>query len=247
MVLPGPEAAVVEVVVRMADGAIVDWTPRDDVRPALLYDDAYRSILALKADPAWRAAMGRRGITDFDRVQIDPWPTGNFGRDLEERRRITRCLSYYREEPSDNGYARPVEGVLATVDAARGVVLEVIDYGVVPLAPERGSYLPEHNEPLPRRPASPWRSPSPTGSSFTVDGNLLTWQHWTMRVSMTPLEGLVLHDVGWEDGGRVRPGPSCTAPRSARWWCPTATRTPCTAGRTPSTSASGGSAAWPTR
>jgi primary-amine oxidase len=37
--------------------------------------------------------------------------------------------------------------------------------------------------------------------SFTVDGNRLTWQHWTMRVSMTPLEGLVLHDVGWEDRG----------------------------------------------
>ena len=111
VVLPGPEAAVVEVVVRMADASIVEWTPRDDVRPALLYDDAYRSILALKADPAWQAAMGRRGITDFDRVQIDPWPTGNFGRDMEDGRRITRCLSYYREEESDNGYARPVEGV----------------------------------------------------------------------------------------------------------------------------------------
>ena len=200
VVLPGPEAAVVEVVVRMADASIVEWTPRDDVRPALLYDDAYRSILALKADPAWQAAMGRRGITDFDRVQIDPWPTGNFGRDMEDGRRITRCLSYYREEESDNGYARPVEGVLATVDAARGVVLEVTDYGVVPLAPERGSYLPEDNEPF-RDDLRTLEITQPDGVSFTVDGNRLTWQHWTMRVSMTPLEGLVLHDVGWEDRG----------------------------------------------
>ena len=77
--------------------------------------------------------MRRRGITDFEKVQIDPWPTGNFGNPVEEGRRICRCLSYYREEPSDNGYARPVEGVLATVDAGRGVVLEVLDLGVVPL------------------------------------------------------------------------------------------------------------------
>jgi primary-amine oxidase len=200
VVLPGPEAAVVEVVVRMADGSIVEWTSRDDVRPALLYDDAYRSILALKSDPAWQAAMGRRGITDYDRVQIDPWPTGNFGRDMEDGRRITRCLSYFREEPSDNGYARPVEGVLATVDAARGVVLDVVDYGVVPLAPERGSYLPEHNEPH-RGDLRTLEITQPDGVSFAVDGNLLTWQHWTMRVAMTPLEGLVLHDVGWVDGG----------------------------------------------
>ena len=71
--------------------------------------------------------MRRRGITDFEKVQIDPWPTGNFGNPLEEGRRISRCLSYYREEPTDNGYARPVEGVLATVDAARGEVLEVLE------------------------------------------------------------------------------------------------------------------------
>ena len=43
------------------------------------------------------------------------------------------------------------------------------------------------------------------------------------------------------------PGRSCTAPRSARWSCPTATPARCTAGRTPSTPASGASAAWPTR
>ena len=205
VVLPGPEAGVVEATVTVPDGELVGWTERDDVRPALLYDDAYRSILALKADPAWLAAMERRGITDIDQVQIDPWPTGNFERDLEDGRRITRCLSYYREEPSDNGYARPIEGVLATVDAARGVVLEVLDYGVVPLAPGRGSYLPEDNQPQ-RDDLRALEITQPDGVSFVVDGNLLTWQHWTMRVSMTPLEGLVLHDVGWvdESTGAVR-------------------------------------------
>ena len=198
VVLPGPAAAVVEAVVRDPDGAILEWTARDGMRPALLYDDAYRSILALKADPAWQAAMGRRGITDYDQVQIDPWPTGSFGRDMEDGRRITRCLSYYREEASDNGYARPIEGVLATVDAARGEVLEVADFGVVPLAMERGSYLPEHNEPH-REDLRALEITQPDGASLTVDGNLLTWQHWTMRVAMTPLEGLVLHEVGWVD------------------------------------------------
>ena len=198
VVLPGPEAAVIEVVVRVSDSAIIEWIPRDDVRPALLYDDAYRSILALKEDPAWQAAMSRRGITDYDKVQIDPWPTGSFGRDMEDGRRITRCLSYYREDPSDNGYARPVEGVLATVDAARGIVLEVTDFGVVPLAPEPGSYLPEHNEPL-RQSLQTLDIIQPDGSSLSVDGNLLTWQQWTMRVDMNALEGLVLHDVGWVD------------------------------------------------
>ena len=177
------------------------------MRPALLFDDSYRAILALRDDPEWQEAMRRRGITDFEKVQIDPWPTGNFGNPLEEGRRIARCLSYYREEPSDNGYARPVEGVLATVDAARGEVLEVLDYGVVPLPPERGSYLPEDNQPL-RTGLLPLEIVQPEGPSFTLDGNLLTWQHWTMRVSMEPLEGLVLRSIGYDDGEPpARPAP----------------------------------------
>ena len=33
----------------------------------------------------------------------------------------------------------------------------------------------------------------------------MTWQRWSLRVAMDPYEGLVLHTVGYEDGGRVRP------------------------------------------
>jgi primary-amine oxidase len=203
IVLPGPEAAVVEVVVSLASGQILEWTPRQGVRPALLFDDSYRAILALRDNPEWQEAMRRRGITDLEKVQIDPWPTGNFGNPLEEGRRIARCLSYYRQEPSDNGYARPVEGVLATVDAARGEVLEVVDFGVVPLPSGRGSYLPEDNKPL-RSDLRPLEIVQPDGPSFNLDGNLLTWQHWSLRVSMEPLEGLVLRSIGYDDGG-LRP------------------------------------------
>ena len=198
-ILPGPEASVTEVVVALATGEIVEWTAHPGMRPALLFDDSYRAILALRDHPQWQEAMRLRGITDFEKVQIDPWPTGNFGNPLEDDRRIARCLSYYREEPSDNGYARPVEGVLATVDAARGEVLEVLDFGVVPLPPDKGSYLPEDNEPV-RTGLLPLDIVQSEGPSFTLDGNLLTWQHWTMRVAMEPLEGLVLRSIGYHDG-----------------------------------------------
>ncbi len=203
LIVPGPEASVIEAVVALPAGEVVRWTERQDVRPALLFDDSYRATVALRENSEWRQAMLRRGITDFDKVQIDPWPTGNFGNPLEEGRRIARCLSYYREEPADNGYARPVEGVLATVDAARGIVLEVIDLGVVPMPEGRGSYRPEDNQPL-RSDLRPLDIVQPEGVSFTVESNRLAWQRWSMRVSMDPLEGLVLHTIGYDDG-RVRP------------------------------------------
>ncbi|MGH9017916.1 MAG: primary-amine oxidase, partial [Acidimicrobiales bacterium] len=203
-VVAGPEAHVIELVVSVTTGEVCSFTEVEGMRPGLLFEESLAAIVALKGDPQWQAAMRRRGIEDLDTIQIDPWPAGSFDLVHEEGRRICRCLSYVRETPQDNGYARPVEGVIGFVDMARGAVLEVVDTGVVPLPPERGSYYPEDNGPL-RSDLKPLEISQPEGPSYEVDGNLVRWQRWTMRVSMDPVEGLVLHDVGYEDGDRVRP------------------------------------------
>ena len=79
-----------------------------------------------------------------------------------------------------------------------------VDTGVVPLPPKSGSYYPEDNGPL-RTDLKPLEITQPEGPSFEVDGNLVRWQKWSLRVGMDPLEGLVLWTVGYEDAGRVRP------------------------------------------
>jgi primary-amine oxidase len=203
LIVPGPETMVIEATVRVPEGTIESWEERSGVRPALLFEEAMRTIAALRVNPEWRQAIERRGITDDDKVQIDPWPTGNFDRDIETGRRIARCLAYYRENPTDNGYARPIEGVVATVDAARGEVLEVSDYGIVPIPTETGSYLPEDHQP-PRAGLRPLEIHQPEGPSFTVESNEIHWLGWSMRVSMDPNDGLVLHCLTIEDKGRKR-------------------------------------------
>lgn len=45
----------------------------------------------------------------------------------------------------------------------------------------------------------------PEGPSWELDGNHVRWQQWDMRVAFDYREGLVLHQIGYEDGGRVRP------------------------------------------
>ncbi|KAI8472761.1 MAG: copper amine oxidase [Monoraphidium minutum] len=58
----------------------------------------------------------------------------------------------------------------------------------------------------------PWRAGlkpldvlQPEGPSFSVEGGLVKWQKWQMRVSFNYREGLVLHSVAYEDGGKLRP------------------------------------------
>jgi primary-amine oxidase len=204
VILQGPEADVVEAIVSVTRREVDRWEIVRDVRPPLQMEESIMVLAALHEHPEWNAALDRRGVVDRSLVQIDPWPAGTFGLGHEEGRRITRCLAYLRESKDDNGYARPLEGLLAFVDMGRGEVLEVVDHGVVPVPPTHGSYYAEHNGPL-RTDLKPLEITQPEGPSFEVDGNLVRWQKWSLRFGMDPLEGLVLWTVGYEDGGRVRP------------------------------------------
>jgi primary-amine oxidase len=204
VLLQGPEADVVEAIVSVTRSEVDSWVVVPDVRPPLQMEESIMVLGALEEDAAWVAALERRGITDRSLVQVDPWPAGTFGLAHEDGRRITRCIAFLRDSADDNGYARPIEGLMAFMDMGRAEVLEVVDLGVVPLPPQRGSYYPEDNGPL-RTDLKPLAITQPEGPSFTVDGNLVRWQKWSLRVGMDPLEGLVLHTVGYEDGGRVRP------------------------------------------
>jgi primary-amine oxidase len=202
-VVPGLGADLLEAVVSLTDDVVKSCVEINDVRPAMLFDESINAIAAVMENEQWQQAMRRRGIEDFSKVQLDPWPAGRFGVPHEANRRITRVLSYLRDEPKDNGYARPVEGVVVFVDLATNEVLEVEDYGVVPIPADKGSYFPADH--APRAGLRPLDIVQPDGPSFTIDGHAISWQRWSLRVSMDPYEGLVLHTVGYEDGGRVRP------------------------------------------
>ncbi|MEQ1785901.1 MAG: primary-amine oxidase [Acidimicrobiales bacterium] len=203
VIVPGPECTLVEAIVAVDRGEVLGWTELDGVRPALGFEESFNAILALHEHAGFRAALAARGITDLDQVQIDPWPTGSFGIPVEAGRRVVRCICFYREHPGANGYARPIEGLQALVDMARGEVLEVIDLGAVAMPDDPGSYYPEDNGPL-RDDLRPLEITQPEGPSFSVEGNLLRWQKWSVRVSLDPLEGLVLHTIGYDDDGRTR-------------------------------------------
>ena len=195
----------------------------------------------LKADPRYVEALAKRGVTDLENIQVDPWPAGNFG--LESTSRAAGCAaasSFYRERPDDNGYAHPIEGVVAFVDYDTWELVELIDGDVVP--------VPEPPRPLRRRgrdrgrPRAPFagarsRSPSPTGPASPSTGNVIRGSAGACGSPMHPLEGLVLHQVpGTTTTDRLRP----ILHRAAlgEMVVPYGATRPTTGGRTPSTPAS---------
>lgn len=115
-----------------------------------------------------------------------------------------RALCWVRSSPNDNGYARPIEGVVPVVDLNKMEVITVEDYGVVPLPPQSGNYSREFIKDY-RQDLKPLDIVQPDGSSFQIDGYKVNWQKWQFRIGFTPREGLVLYTIGYEDKGKLRP------------------------------------------
>jgi len=180
---------------------IVSWKEIADVQP-LIFDREYEDLRRIvKADSRWQAAMRKRGITDYEKVEVDGWAIGQV--DPKFTGRLMRGLSYFKGE-GENYYGRPIEGVVAIVDVTRGRVVDLTDTGVVPIA-EKGQDFSETAIGKLREKPKPLTINQPEGASYKLNGNEIIWQKWHFRYTMHPREGIVLHTVAYDDDGKMRP------------------------------------------
>jgi primary-amine oxidase len=194
---------VTEAVADVGARKVVSSQVLKDVQPQVLFAEYDTVPAVIRKDPRWQAAMQKRGITDFEQVQFDIWAGGNYGIPAEQGHRVLRAVSYQVGD-STNLYARPIEGVVVYVDPNLPQVLEVIDTGVVPVSPAPDNLDDKSVGPL-RTPPLPLDPAQPAGVSFKVQGHEIQWQKWHFRWSVQPRQGLVIQNVGYEDGGQVRP------------------------------------------
>jgi primary-amine oxidase len=196
--------AVYEAVVSLTAGSVASWRSVPDARAPFTSAECVQCGVVTRADERIRAGLERRGITDPASLRVEPWGIGTFTAPEEAGRRVVWTLLYYREGPDDNPYAKPVYGLHAIVDLDDMTVLRVEDTGAVPLPPGSGAYAADRVGPL-RTDLKPLEISQPEGPSFDVNGYEVRWQRWRLRLGFNAREGLVLHTVGYEDAGQVRP------------------------------------------
>jgi primary-amine oxidase len=194
-------------VVSLTGDRVTSWEHRPGEQPNMTIDEFHEVNDTLRHDPRVVEALARRGVTDMDRVLLDTWA---YGASLVPSgygdRRVAWCDVWVRDAEGSSPYANPIAGLHPIVDLNTLELLELEDTGVVERAPTMGEYVPRLVPDLEMRDdLKPIEVTQPDGVSFTLDGTLLRWQRWQMRVGFNPREGMVLHTVGYEDDGRVRP------------------------------------------
>jgi primary-amine oxidase len=194
-----------EVAVNITEGRVESWQAVPGVQPSVMLEEFFACEQAVKAHPAFQAALAKRGITNLDLVRVDAWSAGNYGCEEDPTRRILRTTVHTRTNPADvneNSYAHPVEGLHALFDLSTMEVMRIDDFAVVPVPSSQGDYTLDA---LATRSLQPLQISQPQGASFVVDGHHIRWDNWSLRLGFSPREGLILYDVQFSDEGRWRP------------------------------------------
>jgi primary-amine oxidase len=172
--------------------------------------------------PLFKDAMAEFVLPEGFSVSIDPWPYGSFdgAENGEDTPRYMQGLVFARDSsknnPDSNHYAFPIP-IIPVMDWASKEIIRVdrlatggADDGLEPASrgdhprklfrnSKHAEYVPELlDQPL-RQDLKPLNVVQPEGASFAANPDgLIEWQKWRFRLTFTPREGAVLHDVRYD-------------------------------------------------
>jgi primary-amine oxidase len=177
----------------------------EGAQPTMSIDEQVECEQAVQRSPEFQAVLKKHyGEVDPALVMVDIWSAGNYGDPEDSNRRLARPLCFLRSDRTDNGYARPIEGIRPVVDLNLMEVIRVEDFGVWPLPPMEGNYAATRVQNK-RAGIKPLAIQQPEGPSFVLNDHQLCWQNWSLVVGFNAREGLTIHDVRYNDNGRSRP------------------------------------------
>ncbi|GFR44735.1 hypothetical protein Agub_g6063 [Astrephomene gubernaculifera] len=186
---------------------VVSWKELEGVQPLTTPDDNFEAEAVVRADPRVAQLLAERyGVTDVaNQLICDTWACHHAPQEFNHRRLMQGFLYLKLSGPHDNEYAHPLD-LVPLVDLNERKVIHIDMYSRPPPVPTTpANYHPTLADRPPRTDLRPLHVVQPQGPSFSLRGGCLHWQRWRLRVGFTGREGLVLHGVGYEEGGRVRP------------------------------------------
>jgi primary-amine oxidase len=193
-----------EATVSLSENRLLNLRRIPGAQPTMSIDEQIECEQAVLTSPEFQAALKKHyGIDDPSLVMVDIWSAGYYGDEEEKSQRLARPLCFVRSDPTDNGYARPIEGLRPVVDLNTMRVIRVEEYSRWPLPMQECNYAADR-VPDQRRDVKPIDIRQPEGPSFQVQGNQVHWQKWSFVVGFNAREGLTLHHLRYNDEGRER-------------------------------------------
>ncbi|KKK18139.1 hypothetical protein P175DRAFT_0441910 [Aspergillus ochraceoroseus IBT 24754] len=158
--------------------------------------------------PAVLAEIEKLQLPEGVRVCNDPWMYGSDSPD--ETRRLFQCFMYVVavDHPQNNHYSTP----LKFSPVFHGHTHELVRMDYLPGGADTQTTETQPWKPVEtiqyahdllggdlRTDLKPYIVQQPEGPSFSLDGNQVSWQKWRFRVGFNNREGLVLHNLTYDN------------------------------------------------
>ena len=161
------------------------------------------------ASPAIRNALAKRGYHFTGKISesiyIDAYAPGHDPITRRDGTTIRSALILFADQQGGtNNYGPYLEGLVAFVDLYGRSVMEVRDSGGASPTVKVPQDIFNPSLLGPRLPEADLRIAPATIKNLSLDGARVRWDNWDFRYSFNQREGLVLHQIGYRDDGRLR-------------------------------------------
>ncbi|KAK4185953.1 copper amine oxidase [Podospora australis] len=171
--------------------------------------------LACMADAGVQEQVQALKLPEGATVVVEPWTYGTDGMS-DMSKKVTMCWFYMRlsPDPDANHYAYPLDLCVEMSEDLKVAKIFHLPSGEADRAATDNNGLPkefdrrkihdtsEYYPTLPsteqRTTTKPYHISQPEGPSFSISGNAISWEKWTMRVGFNYREGMTLHDIRYD-------------------------------------------------
>jgi len=185
------------------DGVVKEWKEIPGAKSPVSVIESTIALEVARKDQSVIDALKRRGINDPQSIHMEAWPIGaQIPKHLADGRRLIWTPMWHKVTADGNFYAHPISGLHAIVDIDAHKVVDLEDKEDIPIPQTPGPYRASQTGGTVE--LKPLMIHQPDGPSFTVDDWKINWERWQFRIGFDQREGLVIHDVQFNDNGKMR-------------------------------------------
>ena len=197
------KSAIVTEGVITTSGVVLSYQEIPGAKAPVTVIESAIALNVVRSNQSVKDALARRGISEIMDVHMETWPIGaQIPKHLDDGRRLVWTPMWHRPTPGANFYAHPINGLHAIVDLDAEEVVALEDNSDVPIPQTPGPDRESQSEPTVK--LKELMIHQPDGPSFSIEGWKINWERWSFRIGFDQREGLVIHDVYFNDEGELR-------------------------------------------
>jgi len=199
-----------EIIVDLRERRVLTSTDLQKLQPFLTGIEFDRAAEVVEASQEVRAALARRGYKlqekkIGDLFFIDTYAPGQDAVTVRDGKTIRAVRVLFADKQGGlNNYGPYVEGLMVLVDVYGESVLKIEDQPGPSLGVPVPADIFDQAVLGSKVPVTDLTVEPPSASAVTLDGNHVHWLNWDFRFSFNQREGLVLHQIAFDDAGTLR-------------------------------------------